>query len=258
MFRIEIDGRAPDSDTLRAALLSMYGHFTAMQVRDRKVRGLDLHLARLSAATAEVFGAALDTELVRQRVRHALTDEHADSSVRVQILQLNADSELTIAVIIRLPAELPRDPQRLRSVRYQRPVAHIKQVGGGFGQVYHGRAAERDGYADALLTAADGTVSETTVANIGFFDGEAVIWPDGPALDGITKQLLERHGPSAGLMSKTRRVTLDDVMEYRAAFVANSQGIAPVCAVDQMPVAVDESLMASLYRAYASAPWDAI
>ena len=79
-----------------------------------------------------------------------------------------------------------------------------------------------------------------------------------PALDGITKQLLERHGPSAGLMSKTRRVTLDDVMEYRAAFVANSQGIAPVCAVDQMPVAVDESLMASLYRAYASAPWDAI
>ncbi|WP_370352624.1 aminotransferase class IV [Catenulispora sp. EB89] len=286
MLRIEIDGRTPDADDLAAALLSQYGHFTAMQVRGHRVRGFDLHLARLTAATAELFGVGLDTDLVRHRVRHALTEEYADSDVRIQVLRLNpaggtragaaetgaaepgaaepgvaestAPADPTIMVIARPPVDPPRVPWNLRSVRYQRPLAHIKQVGGSFGQIYHGRAAEDDGYADALLTADDGTVSETSIANIGFFDGAAITWPDAPALDGITKQLLQRHGSGAGLLSKAARVTLDDVATYRAAFVTNSQGVAPVSAIDGTPLAVDGDLMATLYEVYESVPWDAI
>ncbi|MEY9856070.1 branched-subunit amino acid aminotransferase/4-amino-4-deoxychorismate lyase [Catenulispora sp. GAS73] len=257
VLHIEIDGRTPDADLLTAALVSQYGHFTAMQVRDHRVRGLDLHLARLAAATAELFGVDLDTDLVRRRVRHALTEEYADSDVRIQVLRLNP-TDPTIVVIARPPVDPPRVPWSLRSVRYQRPLAHIKQVGGSFGQIYHGRAAEDDGYADALLTADDGTVSETSIANIGFFDGTAITWPDAPALDGITKQLLERHGPRAGLPSKTARVTLDDVATYRAAFVTNSQGVAPVSAIDGTPLAVDDDLMTTLYQVYESAPWDIV
>jgi hypothetical protein len=34
---------------------SAYGHFTAMQVRGRRTRGLALHLRRLEAATKELF-----------------------------------------------------------------------------------------------------------------------------------------------------------------------------------------------------------
>ena len=260
MLRIEIDGRTPDSDLLAAALVKQYGHFTAMQVRDHKVRGLDVHLARLTAATAELFGVGLDADLVRSRLRHALTEECADSDVRVQVLRLNpadAASDPAVAVIVRPPVDMPRAPQRLRSVRYQRPLAHIKQVGGSFGQIYHGRAAEADGFADALLTADDGTVSETTIANIGFFDGATVTWPDAPALDGVTKQLLQRHGPSAGLVSRTGPVVLGDVASFRAAFVANSQGVAPVSAIDRTPIAIDDDLMTTLYGLYASVPWDA-
>jgi branched-subunit amino acid aminotransferase/4-amino-4-deoxychorismate lyase len=258
MPRIEIDGRTPDSDLLAAALLNQYGHFTAMQVRGRKVRGLDLHLTRLSAATAEVFGTGLDTDLVRRHLRHALTAEYADSAVRVQVLHLDPGAEPKVVVLLRPPVDMPRTPQRLRSVRYQRPLAHIKQVGGSFGQTYHGRAARAADYADALLTAADGSVAETSVANIGFFDGTVITWPDTPALNGITKQLLERHGPQHALASKAGPVTLDDVPGYRAAFVANSQGIAPVAAIDQRPVPVDEEFMAALYRVYESVPWDVI
>ena len=276
MLRIEINGQTPDADLLTAALVNQYGHFTAMQVRDHRVRGFDLHLARLTAATAELFGVDLDTDLVRRRVRHALTEEYADSAVRIQVLRLNpagaagtgaagtaADetaepTDPTIVVVARPPVDPPRVPWSLRGVRYQRPLAHIKQVGGSFGQIYHGRAAEDDGYADALLTADDGTVSETSIANIGFFDGTMIIWPDAPALDGITKQLLERHGPGAGLPSKTARVTLDDVATYRAAFVTNSQGVAPVSAIDGTPLAIDDDLMARLYEVYESVPWDIV
>lgn len=258
MPRIEIDGRTPDSGVLAAALLNQYGHFTAMQVRGRRVRGLDLHLARLSEATAELFGVGLDTELVRRHLRHALTEEYADSAARVQVLRLDPDADPAVVVLLRPPVDMPRAPQRLRSVRYQRPLAHIKQVGGSFGQIYHGRAAEADGYADALLTAADGTVSEASIANIGFFDGAVITWPSAPTLNGITKQLLERHGPEGGLVSKDGPVTLEDVPGYRAAFVCNSQGIAPVSAIDRQPVPADEALMTALHGVYESVPWDTI
>ena len=51
--RMEIDGNVPADAQLRALALGGYGHFTAMQVRGRRVRGLDLHLSRLAAANAD-------------------------------------------------------------------------------------------------------------------------------------------------------------------------------------------------------------
>jgi hypothetical protein len=57
-------------------------------------------------------------------------------------------------------------PQRLRSVRYQRPDAHLKHLGTEQGQ--RSRRARRDGFDDALLIADDETVSESSTANIGF------------------------------------------------------------------------------------------
>jgi hypothetical protein len=48
--RIEIGGVAATVERLSAAATAGYGHFTAMQVREHRVRGLDLYLARLDAA----------------------------------------------------------------------------------------------------------------------------------------------------------------------------------------------------------------
>jgi hypothetical protein len=58
VFRLEIDGVEPDTELMRATLTWQYGSFTAAQVRGRRVRGLDLHLARLEAASRELFGGA--------------------------------------------------------------------------------------------------------------------------------------------------------------------------------------------------------
>ena len=68
---LEYNGASPTADQLRALALNGYGHFTAMQVRGGRVRGLDLHLARLDQATDELFGISLDGALVRDYVRHA-------------------------------------------------------------------------------------------------------------------------------------------------------------------------------------------
>jgi hypothetical protein len=58
--RIEIDGHAATAARLGFRALFNYGHFTAMQVRRDRVRGLRLHLERLDAATTELFGTGLD------------------------------------------------------------------------------------------------------------------------------------------------------------------------------------------------------
>lgn len=54
MFRIEIDGRAATVEAMWSG--GGFGHFTAMQVRDRKARGVDLHLARLEEGNRALFG----------------------------------------------------------------------------------------------------------------------------------------------------------------------------------------------------------
>lgn len=61
MTHIEIDGAPPAPDQLWATV-SAYGHFTAMQVRNGKVRGLALHMRRLEAANREAFGVGLNGE----------------------------------------------------------------------------------------------------------------------------------------------------------------------------------------------------
>ncbi|WP_413805302.1 hypothetical protein [Streptomyces sp. OE57] len=71
MTYIEINGSPATADTLRLPALSSYGHFTAMQIRDARVRGLGLHLERLRSATRELFDGDLHDERVRADVRHA-------------------------------------------------------------------------------------------------------------------------------------------------------------------------------------------
>ena len=244
---IEIDGRPATADDIRLPATVHYGHFTAMQVRDGRVRGLALHLARLDAGNRELFRAGLDGDLVRDRIRHALGTV-ADASVRVSVLWAGADDATAVMVTVRPPGEPPAAPQRLLTVPYQRSVAHVKHVG-DFGQVYYGRLAGRRGYDDALLTGPDGTISETTIANVGFFDGTAVVWPDAPVLDGITMQLL--GGPR-------RPVRVADLRSFDGMFVTNSRGIAAVESVDGVALPVATGRVKALVDAYASVPAELI
>jgi branched-subunit amino acid aminotransferase/4-amino-4-deoxychorismate lyase len=250
VLNVEIDGRAVSDAQFRHLALSSYGHFTAMQVRGGAVRGLDLHLARLTSANHEMFGLELDPDRVRAHIRHAL-GELADASVRTHVVQGEDDVPMVL-VTVRPPHEMP-SVQSLRSVPYQRPLPHLKQIGGGFGQVYYRRLAARDGFTEALLTGPDGTIAEGGITNVGFFDGDGVIWPDAPALIGITMGLLERTMPS-----RRAAVRLADLPAFEGVFVTSSRGIAAVDRVDELRVPVATERMQALSEVYGNVPWDRI
>ena len=255
ILRTEVDGSEATAEQLRFPAFT-YGHFTAMQIRNRSVRGLELHLSRLDAANRELFGARLDGELVRDRIRHALGDEMADASVRVYVGE-NGPDHVSIMVTVRGPIEVTAEPIGLMSVPYQRSEPHIKHLA-DHGQVYHRRRAALAGFDDALLTGAEGVISECGIANIAFFDGTSVVWPDAPALQGITMQLVEPRLPDAGVGTRRGPVRLRDAGSHRAAFATNSRGIVPVGRIDGVEMAVDADLMRTVAGVYGSVPWDTI
>lgn len=257
LLRVEIDGAQPTADQLRYVALHGYGHFTAMQVRGGRVRGLDLHLGRLSSANRELFDVDLDGDLVRHHVRHALGDI-ADASARVVVVWSDRDDAPMVLVTLRPPGGLPSTPHRVLSVPYQRPLPHLKQVGGAFGQIYHGRRAERQGYTEILLTGPDGSISEGGITNVGFFDGSAILWPNAPQLAGITMRLLESRLPQAGLATRHTAVHTADLPSFSAVFVTNSHGVAPVGQIDDLAIPIDIDLMKQLTEVYETVPWDRI
>ena len=248
--RLEIDGRSVLAEV--AWSTASFGHFTAMQVRGGRTRGLALHLRRLEAANRELFDIGLDGARVRALIRHALGDTK-DASVRVYFFE--TDAEPAVMVTVKEPGGV-RSPQRLQSVRYQRPDAHIKHL--ATGQGYYSRVARRNGFDDALLTGDDGMVSETATANIGFFEGAGVVWPDAPLLHGITMQLLERKLPELGVSSRRASVRLRDLPSFEGAFLSYARGVAAVNGVDDASLPMPAERMKTLADAYASVPWDTL
>jgi branched-subunit amino acid aminotransferase/4-amino-4-deoxychorismate lyase len=249
--RIEIDGAPPSPERLWATV-SGYGHFTAMQVRDGRVRGLALHLRRLEAANREAFGVGLDGERVRALVRHAL-GATGDASVRVYAFE--APGEPATMVTVKPPAEMAT-PQRLQPASYLRPDPHIKHV--ATDQGHYRRRAQRDGFDDAVLVGPDGAVSETTLANIGFFDGTVVLWPHAPMLHGITMQLLERELAARGVPSRRAPVRVQDVASLGGAFLCSARGIAAVTAVGRTSFPAEAEGVSALTETYAAVAWDGI
>ncbi len=161
----------------------------------------------------------------------------------------------SVMVTLRPPFDGPGHALALQPVGYQRTLAHVKHLG-GFGQGHHARMARRAGFDDALFTAPDGQISETSIANIGFVRGDEVVWPSAPALQGITMQLIAPRLAGEGIPTRRAPVGLADLPSYRAAFVTNARGIAPVARIDAAQIAVDEGLMETLQRIYAGVPWD--
>jgi branched-subunit amino acid aminotransferase/4-amino-4-deoxychorismate lyase len=252
---IEIDGQSPTPEQLSAAAIDGYGHFTAMQVRSRQVRGLKLHLDRLTSAHRELFGADVDAGVVIDRVSHALRGGAGDASVRVYLR--HPDDQPSVMVTVRPPGEMPAGPWRLRAVPYQRAVAHVKHLG-DFGQGYFRRQALSSGFDEALLTGPGGIISEGSITNVGFFDGASVVWPDAPMLAGITMQILRSRIGEFGLTWRRSAVSLADLRSFDGAFVTNARGIAPVAGIDDVALPVDAGRMKRLLEAYASAGWDRI
>lgn len=254
--RLEIDGRPASLEQVWALDLSPRGHFTAMQVRGGATLGLDFHLTRLDAASRELFGAGLDGDLIRGYIRQAL-DGTRDASVRANVFVPDGTSTPSVMISVRPPAAPPSRPQRLQSVPYQRPLAHIKHST-SFGQNYFGGLASANGFDEALFAGPDGAVCEGSLTNIAFLDGDAIVWPSAPALRGVMMQVLQRELTRAGVPWRSAPVHLDGLAAFDGALVTNSHGMAPVASIDDLVLPAGAGLYATAAKLLAAAPYDTI
>jgi branched-subunit amino acid aminotransferase/4-amino-4-deoxychorismate lyase len=255
--RVEFNGRTATLEQIWLLDLSNQGHFTAMQVRDRKALGLDFHVARLDAATRELFGVGLEGKRVRGYIRHALADDTADASVRVNVFRAGTDDDVSVIVSVRPPAPAPSQVLSLQTVEYQRPAAHIKHAG-GFGQSYYRGLANGNGFDEALFVGPGGVISEGSITNIGFIDGDAIVWPDAPALRGVMMQVLQRELQSARVPWRYEAVHVADLASFDGAFVTNSHGMATVSRIDDLRLPMDAGLMRTAAQLLAAARYDSI
>ncbi len=248
--KAEVNGREAGQAELSLLEHEGWGHFTAMQVRGGRTRGLDLHLARLEAAHQEVYGRPLGGQEVRDRIRHALGGR-PDASVRVYGYWAG------LIVTVREPQDTPDRPHSMKVVRFQRPLARLKHVG-SWGQCRFKDAAIEAGFDEGLLTDETGRISEGTITNVGFWRDGTVIWPDAPKLDGITMLVLRRQLAAAGVAQAEEVVRVRDLARYGGMILCNSRGWAPVSRVDDQVISQDEAFTAAIKAAIGSCPWDEI
>ncbi|WP_322758925.1 aminotransferase class IV family protein [Frankia sp. Cr2] len=254
---MELDGVPVSPDELAALALMNYGHFTSMRIDKNRVRGLSLHLDRLVHDCQEVFGTDLDTQKVRDLARRAVGGGTGSFVVRITVfdpaLEIGhpgAAAEPRILVTRRPAAARPLPALRLRSVRYCRDMPTVKHVG-LFSPFRHRRDAQLGGFDDVVFTDTGSFVSEGATWNIGFFDGDRVIWPDADCLAGVTMTLLKRtHKPTI-----TIPVRLAVIRDIHAAFVTNAAiGVRAISAIDDIVTASDHPVIQLLRKEYLDIP----
>jgi branched-subunit amino acid aminotransferase/4-amino-4-deoxychorismate lyase len=254
---VELNGEPVGSvgvDLLRTA---SYGHFTSMQVRDGRVRGLDLHLGRLDAASRELFGSGLPGDRVLANLRGALHRSGArDASVRIAAFR--GATLVTVSDPIGPTATSPR----LLAVEHERAVPHLKHTG-TFALVYFGEQAQAAGYDDAIFVDRAGHVSEATIWNVCFAADDRIVWPRAAVLPGITMLTLQQGLAATGVGSEEREIPLADLDSYDAAYLTNSIDPAlPVASITTPDGTVTYGAHAEsaevIAAAYAAVPLDQI
>ena len=221
------------------------GHFTTMQVRGGRVQGRDAHLIRLVTASRALYGGdpgkAAMWDGIRKALRAAGQRGH-DCTLRVRVLPPRAgyqseaapgspDAKLRVEVDVGPPRQPPGSPLRVRTHQGLRAFPQVKHL--ALDAQHDARARAREaGFDDALLLAPDGRIGEGTFWNIAFWDGQAVVWPDAPALRGVTLQLLSEALERAGVPQRREAVTVGALGRLRAAFALNSTGIGDIRAID--------------------------
>ena len=255
------NGQPATINDLAPLAFAGYAHFTAMQVRDRAVRGLDLHLDRLRDASDELFGQHLPDEQIRELLSSAVRSTPSDVSLTCfissrpgEFMRTHGTVELDVLIKVTDPAAPSTEPLTLDVFPHERYLPHVKHVG-EVAKTQLLRRANARGFDDAVFTDASGHLSEATIWNIAFGDGRSVIWPEADVLPGITMQILKRQLAASDIEQVTRPITASDLDEELTGAVMNSwsPGIPVARIADQLLLDTNE-LVSLLHQAYASEP----
>ena len=260
MLNVELNGQTPDLAQLHRIATLNYGHYTSLQVRDQRVRGLALHLSRLADGAEDLFGHRIgvaEEHRLLGLIRHALGAVR-DASVRVTFVP-GADEQAPPDVLVSVsdPApDEPGPPLRVQSVRYERDLPEHKHQA-TMGLNVRVREARLAGFDDALFVGCDGRVREGTSWNVAFWDGARVVWPVAPMLKGVTMVLLQIAMSMNGTPWDLRPVDAEELSGFAAAAAVSSRCPArPIASIDELPLKDDGLLTGTLEAAWATVPWD--
>ena len=255
----QLNGEPVDGADLQTLALVNYAHFTSMRVEDGRVRGLALHLERLTRDCRTVFSAELDTDRVRELVRQVVDGASDPVIVRVTVfdpaLEMGhpgADAAPQILVTARAAAAMSMAPLRVATARFSRELPQVKHTG-LMTSLQQRRLAQRAGFDDAVFVDDAGFISEGVTWNIGFIDKDQVVWPTGEVLPGVTAALIAQcHNASV-----SARVNAAELHGLQAAFATNvSYGARPIAAIDDVKFDAEHPLLGKLLNAYLQIPGD--
>lgn len=256
-----INARAPGAAELAPLAFSGFAHFTAMQVRDRKVKGIDLHLKRLREASVQLFGTALSDQQVLHDLRQAIAAGPPDMSLTAtaysrdgEFTARTADAAPGLLIRTGAPSDGPTGPVRLAVVGHERHQPAIKHVGEGAKTYYLHRAMEQ-GCDDAAFIDRHGRLGEATIWNLVFWDGHAVVWPRADILAGTTMGIVQRQLQRLDVPQIHREIAPGDLARYSGAAIMNSwtPGVA-VSAIGQHAFQDAPAFMELLRKAYGAEP----
>ncbi|MFN4069129.1 MAG: aminotransferase class IV [Brevundimonas aurantiaca] len=257
---ILIDGLPAAPDDLAHQALVNYGAYTSFRVEHGAVRGLDLHLARLDQAAVELFGESPGEAEVRRLT--ALAVEGRDACwLRVSLFSPEIGhrnpsfvGRPKVMTVVSPPPPPLAAQMRVTTVKYEREPAHLKHVA-TFGATRARRSARAAGFDDALFVDDQGHVSEGVTWNIGFIQGNRIVWPQAPMLAGVTQVLIDRGLAGQGLSSQTRPVHVSELAGFDGAFLCNSATpVCPITHVDDATFGNDPAVLERLNRAWTSQP----
>ena len=232
-----------------------YGHglFETMALYQTQVPLLQQHLQRL-VTDARKLGIDLSFETVETCVNAfiaALTAEDVENSVVKVILTAGVGgrgyqtpAELQphiICISSPLPTDLEhrrRSGTNLLCCRYQLPLnsqlAGIKHLN-RLDQILARNECDSAGYEDGVMFATDGSLIETTSANIFLKTASGWVTPslDSAGVNGVMRTLLlQEIFPATELPVCTRPIAADELWGCNESFICNAiRGIVPVLSI---------------------------
>ncbi|MGH3611731.1 MAG: aminotransferase class IV [Pseudonocardia sp.] len=256
-----LDGASVSAADLQTLANTNYGHYTSMRVTGREIRGLSHHLTRLLRDSKIVFGATLDPDRIWRHIVGTVAEMNGDYSLRVTAFDPDIDlgrpsaaHAPRVLITTRPVGSLPAPPLRAQIRTHQRDLPAVKHIG-IFGALHERRAAQIDGFDDVVFSTNEGFISEGATWNVGFFDGENVVWPDADILPGVTMTLLRQ------VHEKTivRPVKTSELRDMKAAFATNATvGVQPIIQLGGARFAKNHLIFRTLRSEYLEIPPEVI
>ena len=208
-----------------------FGAYEAMRTYDGEVFKLEEHMDRLMRSSA----------MIGLKLPHSLSQ--IEAWVTEAVSKVIGEVRVSVVVVpegVMVGAEkLEIDPEiysgvALKSVFRPRSNPELKTLSSRLDGYIAQQMAERDEFFSAVLTDAEGQVTECARANIFWFDGDKLSTRDDGVLKGVTRDLVLEK---SCFPLKLQSCSLRELCKSEEVFLTcTSMGIVPVIRIDDIEI----------------------